>query len=75
MSPEYNDWNNRIRKRSGPQYMNADGSISGDRPSHLRPLPPPPPRERQGIHLSEEAAKRIADAIKIFLREPPKRRH
>ena len=74
MSPE-DDWKRRLSSRRGPQYMNADGSLSSDKPNYLRPLPPaPPPAQKAGIQLSEEAARKIAEAIKIFLREPPRRK-
>ena len=65
------DWK---RRRSGPQYMNADGSFGQSKPDYLRPLPPSQPVKPAGIQLSEEAAKRIADALRIFLHEPPKRK-
>ena len=67
------DWK---RRRSGPQYLNANGSFSSfgsERPQYLQPFNPPPPIPKpQGIRLSEEAARKIAEAIKIFLREPSK---
>jgi|GEM_PF-3423181 len=61
------EWKSR---RSGPQYMNADGSYGNSKPDYLRPLPPKAPVKPAGIHLSEEAAKKIADALRIFLHEP-----
>ena len=69
------DWKKRLGSRRGPQYMNNDGTFSSEKPNYLRPLPPaPPPMEKKGIQLSEEAARKIAEAIKIILHEPPKRR-
>jgi len=66
------DWK---RRRSGPQYMQGDGSFGQERPQYLRPIPPAPVVPKpQGIQLSEEAARKIADALRIFLHEPPARR-
>ncbi len=57
-----------IPKRFGPQYMHTDGSVGQRKPDYLRPIAPPAPKKQEGIHISEEAAKRIAEALRMMIR-------
>lgn len=57
-----------IPKRFGPQYLHTDGTVGQQRPEYLRPIAPPAPKKQEGITISEEAAKRIADALRIMIR-------
>lgn len=56
-------------RKFGPQYMQGDGTVGSRKPTYLKPIRSQEVPKPKGIQISDDVARKIADALKMMLRD------